>query len=127
MRGERDTPSDFAIWYTSSVNLPDKEDEFMPILTLVRHGQSQWNLENRFTGWVDVPLSEKGIDEAKQAGLTLKGLHFDRAFTSKLKRSQNTLKIILEQIGQTDLPIEIDQALNERHYVALQGLDKKET
>ena len=96
-------------------------------LVLVRHGQSQWNLENRFTGWVDVPLSEKGREEARQAGITLKGVHFDRAFTSVLKRAQDTLKIILEQIGQTSLPTEQDQALNERHYGALQGLNKKET
>ena len=96
-------------------------------LVLVRHGQSQWNLENRFTGWVDVPLSEKGIQEAHQAGLSLKGLKFDYAFTSLLKRAQNTLKIILEEIGQTSLSIEKNQALNERHYGALQGLNKQET
>ena len=96
-------------------------------LVLVRHGQSQWNLENRFTGWVDVPLSEKGREEARQAGLSLKGMTFDYAFTSNLRRAQDTLKIILEQIGQTSLPVEINQALNERHYGALQGLDKKET
>jgi 2,3-bisphosphoglycerate-dependent phosphoglycerate mutase len=96
-------------------------------LVLVRHGQSQWNLENRFTGWVDVPLSEKGREEARQAGLTLKGMHFDCAFTSKLRRAQDTLKIILEQIGAKNLPIEEDPALNERHYGALQGLNKKET
>jgi 2,3-bisphosphoglycerate-dependent phosphoglycerate mutase len=96
-------------------------------LVLVRHGQSQWNLENRFTGWVDVPLSDKGREEARQAGLALKGIHFDQAFTSVLQRAQNTLKIILEQTGQTNLPTEKDQALNERHYGALQGLNKKET
>jgi len=96
-------------------------------LVLVRHGQSQWNLENRFTGWVDVPLSDKGREEARQAGLALKGVHFDCAFTSVLIRAQDTLKIILEQTGQTSLPIENDQALNERHYGALQGLNKKET
>jgi 2,3-bisphosphoglycerate-dependent phosphoglycerate mutase len=96
-------------------------------LVLVRHGQSQWNLENRFTGWVDVPLSEKGIQEAHQAGQSLKGLKFDFAFTSLLKRAQNTLKIILEEIGQTQLSVEKDQALNERHYGALQGLNKQET
>ena len=96
-------------------------------LVLVRHGQSQWNLENRFTGWVDVPLSEKGREEARQAGLALKGMKFDCAFTSVLQRAQNTLKIIQEQIGQTQLPVEKDQALNERHYGALQGLNKKET
>ncbi len=96
-------------------------------LVLVRHGQSQWNLENRFTGWVDVPLSDKGRAEAKQAGQALKGTHFDSAFTSELQRAQNTLTIILEQIGQQGLSIEKSQALNERHYGALQGLDKKET
>ena len=96
-------------------------------LVLVRHGQSQWNLENRFTGWVDVPLSEKGRQEAHQAGISLKGLKFDCAFTSVLQRAQNTLKIILEEIGQTQLPTEKDQALNERHYGALQGLNKQET
>lgn len=96
-------------------------------LVLVRHGQSQWNLENRFTGWIDVPLSEKGIEEAKQAGQSLKSIRFNRAFTSNLKRAQNTLKLILEQTGQTNLPTERDVALNERHYGALQGLNKAET
>jgi len=96
-------------------------------LVLVRHGQSEWNLENRFTGWVDVPLSDKGRQEAKQAGVSLKGMRFDCAFTSVLKRAQDTLKIILEQTGQTSLATEKDQALNERHYGALQGLNKQET
>jgi len=96
-------------------------------LVLVRHGQSQWNLENRFTGWIDVPLSEKGIQEAHAAGKSLKGVRFDRCFTSNLKRAQDTLKIILEEIGQQNIPIEKDLALNERHYGALQGLNKKET
>ena len=96
-------------------------------LVLVRHGQSQWNLENRFTGWVDVPLSEKGKQEAVQAGLSLKDIRFDCAFTSVLQRAQDTLKIILDQIGQQSLPVRMDQALNERHYGALQGLNKKET
>jgi 2,3-bisphosphoglycerate-dependent phosphoglycerate mutase len=99
----------------------------MSKLVLVRHGQSQWNLENRFTGWVDVPLSDKGRQEAHQAGLSLKGLKFDCAFTSVLQRAQNTLTIILEEIGQTSIPVEKDQALNERHYGALQGLNKNET
>src|SRR5258708_1248977 len=99
----------------------------MSKLVLVRHGQSQWNLENRFTGWVDVPLSEKGREEARQAGQSLKGIRFDNTFTSNLQRAQHTLKIILEQIAQENLPIEKNQALNERHYGALQGLDKKET
>lgn len=96
-------------------------------LVLVRHGQSQWNLENRFTGWVDVPLSELGTQEAKRAGKSLKGLKFDQAFTSNLQRAQNTLKLILEETGQSSLSTTRDQALNERHYGALQGLNKKET
>lgn len=98
-------------------------------LILVRHGQSQWNLENRFTGWVDVELSPTGIEEAQHAGQILKsyGLRFDHGFTSALRRAQETLRIILEVTGQTDLPIERDQALNERHYGDLQGLNKAET
>jgi 2,3-bisphosphoglycerate-dependent phosphoglycerate mutase len=96
-------------------------------LVLVRHGQSQWNLENRFTGWVDVPLTPLGEREAQAAGQALKGIRFDQAFTSNLKRAQNTLRHVLEQLGQTDLPTTQDQALNERHYGALQGLDKAET
>jgi 2,3-bisphosphoglycerate-dependent phosphoglycerate mutase len=96
-------------------------------LVLVRHGQSQWNLENRFTGWVDVPLSALGEEEARRAGKLLKGMRFDQAFTSVLQRAQNTLRLILEEIGQPDLSTIIDQALNERHYGALQGLNKKET
>jgi len=96
-------------------------------LVLVRHGQSQWNLENRFTGWIDVPLSPKGTEEAHAAGKALKGIKFDQAFTSNLKRAQDTLKIILQEIAQPHLPIEKDQALNERHYGALQGLNKAET
>jgi 2,3-bisphosphoglycerate-dependent phosphoglycerate mutase len=96
-------------------------------LVLVRHGQSQWNLENRFTGWIDVPLSNKGEEEAKIAGKSLKGIHFDIAFTSLLKRAQHTLNFILEEINQKDIFVERDVALNERHYGALQGLDKKET
>lgn len=101
----------------------------MAFLVLVRHGESQWNLENRFTGWVDVPLSPKGIEEAEKAGERLKkeNIHLDRAYTSDLKRAQNTLKIILEKLGQTDLPTEKDKALNERHYGDLQGLNKAET
>jgi 2,3-bisphosphoglycerate-dependent phosphoglycerate mutase len=96
-------------------------------LVLVRHGESQWNLENRFTGWVDVPLSAKGEQEARAAGEKLKGFTFDKAFTSVLQRANNTLNTILEVTGQTGLPTEYDQALNERHYGALQGLNKKET
>jgi 2,3-bisphosphoglycerate-dependent phosphoglycerate mutase len=99
----------------------------MSNVVLVRHGESQWNLENRFTGWVDVPLSPKGEKEAANAGQKLKPYSFDRAFTSKLQRANNTLNIILKAIGQTQLPIEYDTALNERHYGALQGLNKEET
>ena len=101
----------------------------MSYLVLVRHGESQWNLENRFTGWVDVPLSEKGVREAREAGERLKkeGLKFDCAFTSDLQRAQVTLGLILEKLGQTDIPVEKDKALNERHYGELQGLNKAET
>jgi 2,3-bisphosphoglycerate-dependent phosphoglycerate mutase len=99
----------------------------MPTLVLVRHGQSQWNLENRFTGWVDVPLTPQGEAEAKRAGDHLKGMKFDIAFTSELQRAQKTLGIILQETGQTGLTIIKDKALNERHYGALQGLDKAET
>jgi 2,3-bisphosphoglycerate-dependent phosphoglycerate mutase len=96
-------------------------------LIMVRHGQSQWNLENRFTGWVDIALTPEGEAEARRAGELLQGYHFDHAFTSSLSRAQETLRIILETTGQTDVPIERDQALNERHYGDLQGLNKDET
>lgn len=101
----------------------------MPTLVLVRHGESQWNLENRFTGWVDVPLSEKGVREAEAAGEKIKaaGLRFDVAYTSKLQRAQKTLKLILEKMDETHIPVHEDQALNERHYGDLQGLNKAET
>ena len=99
----------------------------MPRLILLRHGQSQWNLENRFTGWVDVPITELGAEEARRAGTLLKGMKFDVAFVSVLKRAQQTLDIILEVIGQKGLPVVADQALNERHYGDLQGLNKAET
>ena len=99
----------------------------MARLVLLRHGESQWNLENRFTGWVDVPLSPKGIEEAKQAGEKLRGFTFHRAFTSVLTRANETLRLVLEAIGQTTIPIEKDKALNERMYGDLQGLNKAET
>ncbi|HTL70018.1 MAG TPA: 2,3-diphosphoglycerate-dependent phosphoglycerate mutase [Candidatus Eisenbacteria bacterium] len=101
----------------------------MSTLVLVRHGESQWNLENRFTGWVDVPLSEKGVSEAKAAGERLKreNLRFDKAYTSDLQRAQRTLGYILEALGQAGIPVEKDRALNERHYGDLQGLNKAET
>jgi len=98
-------------------------------LVLLRHGQSQWNLENKFTGWVDVPLTEKGIEEAHRAGSLLRdsGITFARCFTSELQRAQETLRIVLEEMRVPDLPTTRDQALNERHYGDLQGLDKAET
>ena len=98
----------------------------MPTLALVRHGQSLWNLENRFTGWVDVPLTDKGRDEARRAGERLAGASFDVAYTSTLVRAQDTLALIMESAG-LDLPTIRDEALNERHYGDLQGLNKKAT
>jgi 2,3-bisphosphoglycerate-dependent phosphoglycerate mutase len=96
------------------------------LLVLVRHGQSEWNLKNLFTGWRDVDLTEKGIEEARAGGRKLKaqGLQFDVAYTSALKRAQRTLDLILEEIGQTNLPVIKDQALNERDYGELVGLNK---
>lgn len=101
----------------------------MSTLVLIRHGQSQWNLENRFTGWTDVPLTDRGKSDAHVAGKVLKeeGFTFDRAYTSRLMRAADTLTILLEELGQTDIPIEVDSALNERHYGSLQGLNKAET
>jgi 2,3-bisphosphoglycerate-dependent phosphoglycerate mutase len=98
----------------------------MPILAIVRHGQSLWNLENRFTGWVDVPLTEAGEQEARRAGERLAGQHFDVAYTSVLVRAEETLRLLCETAG-LDLPVIRDQALNERHYGDLQGLNKAET
>ena len=97
-------------------------------LVLVRHGQSVWNLENKFTGWTDVSLSENGIKEAHEAGLLLKkeGYTFDVAYTSVLKRANDTLKIILEELN-LNIPINYSWRLNERHYGALQGLNKDDT
>jgi 2,3-bisphosphoglycerate-dependent phosphoglycerate mutase len=96
-------------------------------MVLIRHGESQWNLENRFTGWVDVPLSAKGEAEAKAAGEKLVGIQFEAAYVSVLKRAIDTLRIVLDVIRQTTVPIEKDQALNERMYGDLQGLNKDET
>lgn len=100
--------------------------ESMSKLILVRHGQSLWNLENRFTGWVDVPLTEQGYAEARRAGERLKGLHIDVAYTSNLSRAQETLRTILETLN-LKVPVIRDQALNERHYGQLQGLNKEQT
>jgi 2,3-bisphosphoglycerate-dependent phosphoglycerate mutase len=96
------------------------------LLVLVRHGQSDWNLKNLFTGWRDVGLTEKGIAEARAAGKKLKaqGLHFDVAFTSALVRAQRTLDLVLEEMGQTNIAVIKDQALNERDYGDLSGLNK---
>lgn len=99
----------------------------MANLVIIRHGQSAWNLENRFTGWVDVDITDKGEQEAKAAAEKLKSFHFDCAFTSNLKRAQRTLQIILEGIGQQNIPVTKDEALNERHYGDLQGANKAET
>lgn len=98
-------------------------------LVLVRHGQSMWNLENRFTGWTDVELSEQGIKEAKEAGKVLKekGFNFDVAYTSVLKRANDTLGYILEELDEKNIPVKKSWRLNERHYGALQGLNKDET
>jgi 2,3-bisphosphoglycerate-dependent phosphoglycerate mutase len=96
------------------------------LLVLVRHGQSEWNLKNLFTGWRDVDLTEQGVKEAREAGRKLKaqGLTFDVAYTSALKRAQRTLGLMLEELGQTNIPIIKDQALNERDYGDLSGLNK---
>ncbi len=96
------------------------------LLVLVRHGQSEWNLKNLFTGWKDVDLTEKGIAEARDAGRKLKaqGIIFDVAFTSALKRAQNTLTLMLEELGQQKIPVITDVALNERDYGELSGLNK---
>jgi 2,3-bisphosphoglycerate-dependent phosphoglycerate mutase len=101
----------------------------MPLLVLLRHGQSQWNLENRFTGWVDVNLSAQGEAEARRAGELIKagGLELDCAFTSVLTRAIRTLNLALGTCGQSWIPVTKDWRLNERHYGALTGLDKAET
>ena len=98
-------------------------------LVLIRHGESAWNLENRFTGWKDVDLSPKGIEEAKAAGKILKemDLVFDVAYTSYLKRAIKTLNIVLEEMDELYIPVYKSWRLNERHYGALQGLNKAET
>jgi 2,3-bisphosphoglycerate-dependent phosphoglycerate mutase len=96
------------------------------LLVLVRHGQSEWNLQNLFTGWRDVDLTPQGVEEARTAGRKLKaqGLSFDVAYTSALKRAQRTLDVMLQELGQTGIPVIKDQALNERDYGDLVGLNK---
>ena len=98
----------------------------MPKLILVRHGQSLWNLEDRFTGWIDVPLTELGREEAREAGKKLAGIKIDVAYTSDLARAQNTLALMAETMG-VDIPTIRNKALNERNYGDLQGLNKKRT
>ncbi len=101
----------------------------MPLLVLLRHGQSQWNLENRFTGWVDVDLTAEGEAQARRGGQLLgeAGVKFDRAFTSVLTRAIRTNNLALDAAGQSWVPVEKDWRLNERHYGGLTGLDKAET
>ena len=99
----------------------------MAKLFLVRHGQSQWNLENRFTGWQNIDITALGQQEARQAGKALMKESIDIAFTSTLIRAQHTLQIILEEIGKPNIPIIVDAALNERSYGNLEGLNKDET
>ena len=101
----------------------------MPQLVLIRHGQSQWNLENRFTGWWDVDVTAKGADEARAAGVLMatRGLDFDLCFTSLQTRAIKTLNLALEEMGRLWLPVVKHWRLNERHYGALTGLDKAET
>lgn len=98
----------------------------MPKLVLIRHGQSQWNLENRFTGWIDIPLSPAGEEEARKAGEKIKGMKFDKVFTSVLQRAIQTYEIAARVAGLNHLPLEKDKALNERMYGDLQGLNKDE-
>ena len=101
----------------------------MPTLVLLRHGQSQWNLENRFTGWWDVDLSEAGVEEARAAGRLLResGFDFDCCFTSVLTRAIRTLNLVLREMDRLWLPVAKDWRLNERHYGGLTGLNKQET
>ena len=101
----------------------------MPYLAMIRHGESDWNLQNRFTGWVDVDLSETGLAQARRSGelLRAEGIDFDLAFTSVLKRAIRTLWIVLDELDRMWLPQITNWRLNERHYGALQGLNKAET
>ena len=101
----------------------------MPKLILIRHGQSQWNLENRFTGWWDVEVTERGVDEAKAAGqlMKAKGITPDTCFTSVQSRAIKTLNLALEEMGRLWVPVTKNWQLNERHYGGLTGLDKAET
>ena len=108
---------------------PLEKAPVMPQLVLIRHGQSAWNLENRFTGWWDVDLTDQGVAEARAAGRLLadRGLDFDLCFTSLQSRAIRTLNLVLEEMGRLWLPVEKDWRLNERHYGGLTGLNKAET
>ncbi len=99
----------------------------MPRLILLRHGESEWNLQNKFTGWVDVDLSHRGVHEAVNAGKLLKHYKIDYLFTSELKRAIRTAELAFAEMGLVNVPTERNQALNERHYGDLQGLNKAET
>ncbi len=101
----------------------------MKRVVLIRHGQSTWNNENRFTGWTDVDLTQKGIEEAHKAGAYLKkeGFHFEKAYTSYLKRAVKTLNVVLDEMDLDWIPVEKTWRLNEKHYGMLQGLNKAET
>ena len=101
----------------------------MKRIVLLRHGESTWNRENRFTGWTDVDLTEKGVAEALAAGDTLaaEGFVFEKAYTSYLKRAVKTLNCVLDRLDEDWIPVEKNWRLNEKHYGALQGLDKRET
>ena len=116
------------MWQQGSLRLMPRDAQ-QPNLVLVRHGQSQWNLENRFTGWIDVPLTDQGRDEARRAGRQIReaGIEFDAAWTSVLTRAIHTLWLVLDEIDAPWLPVHRDWRLNERHYGGLQGLNKAET
>jgi len=96
----------------------------MAKLILLRHLKSEWNLENKFTGWTDVSLSKEGIDNAENVAKNLKGIDIDIVYTSPLKRNRNTVSLILNLLDKNDLPVMVDESLNERHYGDLQGLNK---
>lgn len=98
----------------------------MPKLILLRHLQSQWNKENRFTGWTDVPLSKEGIESAKEVAGKLAGFEIDKIYTSPLSRNKETVSLLLENLSRNDLPVIVDKALDERNYGKLQGLNKDE-
>ncbi len=98
----------------------------MAKLLLLRHLQSQWNKENRFTGWTDIPLSEEGIESAKEVAGKMAGFQIDKVYTSPLIRNRGTVSLILESLGKKDLPVVVDKALDERNYGRLQGLNKND-